>query len=99
MVQGDCEAWGSPKSDVNQGAFWGVNLDHPSAKPALEGVEVLLEVKGCYGGVLVGRQHGTVICPCGEVCGDIGGVQDVEGRRKDTSLGRPCLCREVRREG
>ena len=36
-VQGDCGVWGSPKSEVNQGAFWGVNLDPPSAKPVLEG--------------------------------------------------------------
>ena len=40
-VQGDCGAWGSPKSEVNQGAFLGVNLDPPSAKPVFEGVEML----------------------------------------------------------
>ena len=54
-------AWGSPKSEVNRGAFLGVGLDPPSAKPVLDGVEMLLEVKRCYGGVFVGRQQGSVI--------------------------------------
>ena len=78
MVQGDCGAWGSPKSEVKQGTFLGVNLDPLSAKPVFEGVEMLLEVKGCYGRVIVGRQQGSVICECTRdvevVCGDIGGL-------------------------
>ena len=42
-VQSDCGAWSSPKREVNQRAFLGVNLDPPSAKPVFEGVKMLLE--------------------------------------------------------
>ena len=60
--------------EVNQGAVLEVNLDPPSAKPVLEGVEKLLEVKGCCGWVFMGRQQGSGIGKCkkagGVVCGD-----------------------------
>ena len=44
LVQEYSGAWNSQESDVDRGALLGVNLDSPSTKPVLKGVEVLLEV-------------------------------------------------------
>ena len=79
----------------------GVNLDSPSTEPILKGVEVLLELEGCYGGVYVGRQQSSAISECKRDGGMLRrdrGVYYVEHRRKDTSLGHSGVCREIRRE-
>ena len=84
MLVRNSGASNSPWSKVDPGALFGVNLDSPLTEPVLKGVEVLLEVKGCYGGVFVGRKQCSVIDKCknggGRMCGDIKGVYEVENR-------------------
>ena len=61
MGSGRQWAWNSSEIKVDRGDLLGVNLDSPSTEPVLEGIEVPLEVEGCYCGVWLGRQQSSVI--------------------------------------
>ena len=76
-------------------ALLGVNLDSISAKPLLEGVEVLLEVEGCCGGSVWGNSSADDKKDGGIVWCYIGDQHDIKNSKwlngKEPSMKNVCV--------